>query len=79
MTKQQILVRSAYKAKGGAAIITLRKTTDSGHADHGWLNTGHIAVNEQHLEAGDGAAVSDERQLLVTVREKAELLFFDLA
>ncbi|ALC17854.1 redox-sensitive bicupin YhaK, pirin superfamily [Desulfuromonas soudanensis] len=48
---------------------------------HAWLQVarGSVEMNGHHLEAGDGAAVSDESQLLVTGREKAEVLLFDLA
>ena len=47
---------------------------------HAWLQVarGSVEINGQHLEEGDGAAVSDENQLIVTGREKAEVLLFDL-
>jgi hypothetical protein len=40
---------------------------------------GGAAVNEMHLRAGDGAAVSEEDILEVKGAEEAELLLFDLA
>ncbi len=48
---------------------------------HVWLQVvrGAIDVNGVRLEAGDGAAISDESLLNITGRESAELLLFDLA
>ncbi|QEM69953.1 pirin family protein [Geobacter sp. FeAm09] len=48
---------------------------------HAWLQVarGPVLVNGLALEQGDGAAVSGEEQVLITGREKAELLLFDLA
>lgn len=48
---------------------------------HVWLQVarGSVEMNGQLLEAGDGAAVSDEDQVVVTGKEKAEVLLFDLA
>ncbi|WP_373694365.1 hypothetical protein [Geobacter sp.] len=43
------------------------------YREHGHPLPGH------HLGQGDGAAASDENQLIVTGREKAEVLLFDLA
>jgi len=47
---------------------------------HAWLQVarGSIEINGHHLEQGDGAAVSDEKRLIVTGKEKAEVLLFDL-
>lgn len=46
-----------------------------------WLQValGTVSVNGHILEQGDGAAVSEEHQVVVTGQEKAELLLFDLA
>ena len=46
-----------------------------------WLHVarGAAALNGTPLQAGDGASVSDERQLTVTATEPAEILLFDLA
>lgn len=48
---------------------------------HVWLQVarGSVELNGHPLAQGDGAAVSDEKQLMVAGREKAELLLFDLA
>ncbi|MGE0156345.1 MAG: pirin family protein [Geobacter sp.] len=48
---------------------------------HVWLQVarGSVELNGHSLAQGDGAAVSDEHQLMLTGREKAELLLFDLA
>lgn len=48
---------------------------------HAWLQVarGSVELNGHRLEAGDGAAVSDEGQLIVIGKEKAEVLLFDLA
>jgi redox-sensitive bicupin YhaK (pirin superfamily) len=40
---------------------------------------GAVSVNGQRLQAGDGAAVSEEKQLLFEAPDSAELLLFDLA
>jgi quercetin 2,3-dioxygenase len=51
---------------------------------HGWLHvaTGSVTVNGTALNAGDGAAITDESELTVTgatAAKKSEVLFFDLA
>jgi len=48
---------------------------------HGWLQVarGTIDANGHALQAGDGAALSDERRLTVAAQEAAEVLLFDLA
>jgi len=48
---------------------------------HGWLQVarGTIEANGHTLAVGDGAALSDERQVTVTAEEAAEVLLFDLA
>jgi redox-sensitive bicupin YhaK (pirin superfamily) len=40
---------------------------------------GSLQLNGTRLDAGDGAAVSDERALTLVGRDKAEVLLFDLA
>lgn len=46
----------------------------------GWLQvmTGQVELNELKLEAGDGAAISDETKLLIRASAKSEMLLFDL-
>ncbi len=48
---------------------------------HGWLQvaSGEIAVNGLELKAGDGVAISDEKQLQLATDAGAEVLLFDLA
>ncbi|HSP33199.1 MAG TPA: pirin family protein [Thermoanaerobaculia bacterium] len=45
---------------------------------YGWLQVarGHVDLNGQHLVAGDGAAISDEKS--VTFSGRGEVLLFDL-
>jgi redox-sensitive bicupin YhaK (pirin superfamily) len=48
---------------------------------HAWLQAtrGTVDVNGTALEAGDGAAVSDEQIVEIVARTHAEILLFDLA
>jgi redox-sensitive bicupin YhaK (pirin superfamily) len=48
---------------------------------HGWLQVarGEVDVNGVALAEGDGAAISDEREIAVSARAPAEVLLFDLA
>jgi redox-sensitive bicupin YhaK (pirin superfamily) len=48
---------------------------------HAWLQVlrGRVTVDRVALEAGDGAAVSDESSLTITADETSEVLLFDLA
>lgn len=48
---------------------------------HGWLQVarGKVSLNGLSLEAGDGAAISQETQLAVQAHNEAEVLLFDLA
>ena len=50
-------------------------------ARHVWVQIarGSVLINGSLLEAGDGAAVSDERLVSLTCTENAEVLLFDLA
>lgn len=47
---------------------------------HAWVQVarGAVRLNDTALSAGDGAAVSEETQLTVTAKDRAELLLFDL-
>ena len=48
---------------------------------HAWIQVarGAIAVNGEKLNESDGAAISDESNLIIVGRESAEALLFDLA
>ncbi|HEV7218701.1 MAG: pirin family protein [Terriglobales bacterium] len=48
---------------------------------HAWLQVakGSVELNGKQLKQGDGAAVSDERELTLEGAEDAEVLLFDLA
>jgi len=48
---------------------------------HAWLQLmrGTVALGKHEMTAGDGAAISDEAELLVRASSDAELLLFDLA
>jgi len=72
---QQAELYAAILDPGQSATFELR----SGR--HAWVQAvrGAVEVNGIRLEAGDGAAVSDESLLELTGRESAELLLFDLA
>jgi redox-sensitive bicupin YhaK (pirin superfamily) len=60
---------------GDRASVSLRP------GRHAWIQVarGEITVNGQVLDAGDGAAVSDETALAIVVSAPAEVLLFDLA
>jgi redox-sensitive bicupin YhaK (pirin superfamily) len=47
---------------------------------HAWLQVlrGSVTLNDHDLNAGDGAAVSDERQLTIRAHADAEIMLFDL-
>jgi redox-sensitive bicupin YhaK (pirin superfamily) len=48
---------------------------------HVWLQVakGEVELNGQKLHQGDGAAISEEKQLTIKATEDAEVLLFDLA
>ncbi len=48
---------------------------------HAWLQVarGSVELGAELLEAGDGAAISDEAAVRVKARDRAEILLFDLA
>ena len=56
-------------------------TRDLAPGRHAWLQVlrGETALNGSTLKAGDGAAISDERQLALEAAKEAELMLFDLA
>ncbi|MHC5011033.1 MAG: pirin family protein [Planctomycetota bacterium] len=62
-----------------AAGESIRHTLAPGR--HAWIQLakGRLRVNDVLLDEGDGAAISDERELRITAREGAEFVLFDLA
>ncbi len=48
---------------------------------HAWVQVarGSIEINGQALKQGDGAAISEERELKIVGKESSEILLFDLA
>jgi quercetin 2,3-dioxygenase len=66
-------------------IARLDKGAEAKHAlekgRHVWLQVarGSVQVNGAELEAGDGAAISGEKEVRVAARDAAEVLLFDLA
>jgi redox-sensitive bicupin YhaK (pirin superfamily) len=66
-------------------LATLRAGQAVTHAlnpgRHAWLQVlrGQAALGSQLLSAGDGAAISDERELEIRAPDDAEVLLFDLA
>jgi redox-sensitive bicupin YhaK (pirin superfamily) len=69
----EITLASLEKAK------ELRKPLALGR--HAWVQalSGNLAVNGRRLAAGDGAAVSEEKELVFTASAPAEAMVFDLA
>lgn len=58
------------------------QTTHGLHADrHAWVQVagGGVTVNGQELQAGDGAAISNEGAIQVKAKEASEVLLLDLA
>jgi redox-sensitive bicupin YhaK (pirin superfamily) len=56
-------------------------THSLGNGRHAWLQVlrGAVSVNGHDLKAGDGAALSDERLVVMQANGKAEVMLFDLA
>lgn len=67
-----------YLAKLGIGVVIRHPLSRERHA---WLQLmrGTIAVSEHEMAAGDGAAISDETELLIRTNSDAEFLLFDLA
>ncbi len=65
-----------------AARLGARETVDHplAPARHAWVQVarGSITLNSTPLEAGDGAAVSDEECLEIRAEDASEILLFDL-
>ncbi|MGD8921710.1 MAG: pirin family protein [Candidatus Zixiibacteriota bacterium] len=53
---------------------------DLAEGRYAWVQVarGSVALGDDTLDAGDGAAVSDERRITLTGRDHAELILFDL-
>jgi quercetin 2,3-dioxygenase len=66
-------------------IARLDKGSEAAHSlengRHAWLQVarGSVHVNGAPLKAGDGAAISKEKEVRVNAVDRAELLLFDLA
>ncbi|HKP47370.1 MAG TPA: pirin family protein [Pyrinomonadaceae bacterium] len=62
----------------GAGATLVHQLTEGRHA---WLQVadGAVELNGNSLNQGDGAAVSDERELKIAATGPAEILLFDLA
>lgn len=57
-----------------------KMATELGDGRYGWVQVvkGKIGLNNQTLEAGDGAAISDEKAIQIKAEKDSEFLFFDL-
>ncbi|MGB6978811.1 MAG: pirin family protein [Candidatus Acidiferrales bacterium] len=73
--RQDAELRVARLDKGDSASHSLKP------GRHAWLQVarGAITLNGQRLEAGDGAAISEESELRVSATKESEVLLFDLA
>jgi redox-sensitive bicupin YhaK (pirin superfamily) len=66
-------------------IARLDKGAEASHSlaaeRHAWVQVarGAVRLNGTELKAGDGAAISDEKEVRVEAREPSEVLLFDLA
>lgn len=67
-----------YVGHLGASVSVAHKLKPDRHA---WVQVagGNIELNGQRLNAGDGAAISDERALNILANDASEVLVFDLA
>ncbi len=72
---QDVALYAGLLAKGD----TVKQAIAPGR--HAWLQVarGAVTVNGQWLRAGDGAAISDQREIEISADEAAEILLFDLA
>ncbi len=72
---QDASVFAGYFSKGDAAVHKLKPKR------HAWVQVvrGHVSVNGFDMEAGDGAAVSDEKNIEIKSLAETEILLFDLA
>jgi redox-sensitive bicupin YhaK (pirin superfamily) len=76
-------LRIGQDARIHACILTAGQavTHEPAPGRHTWLQVvdGSLDLNGLSLAAGDGAAASDEERLVITGRDGAEFLLFDLA
>jgi quercetin 2,3-dioxygenase len=76
-------VRINQAAKLFVSLLAPREevTHSLGAKRHAWLQVakGEIELNGHKLNQGDGAAISDEKKLIIKGAEDAEVLLFDLA
>jgi redox-sensitive bicupin YhaK (pirin superfamily) len=76
-------VKLQQDAKLFATLLEAGETVryDLDPARHAWIQVirGEITLGEAVLRAGDGAAMSEETEVLIAGRDKAEVLLFDLA
>lgn len=72
---QDVSLSVATMKRGGEATYLLER------GRYAWVQvaSGGVTLNGNALQAGDGAAVSDETRLTVTATEPSEVLLFDLA
>ena len=72
---QDVELYASVLSPGAAVEHALRR------GRHAWLQVarGSVELSGKTLEAGDGAAISDEAAVRVKARERAEILLFDLA
>jgi hypothetical protein len=73
--RQNVSVYNAILASGAAVEHQL----DAGR--HAWLQVikGTVRLNGNKLDAGDGAAVSEESALTIQAEDDSEVILFDLA
>jgi redox-sensitive bicupin YhaK (pirin superfamily) len=72
---QDVDVYAVRLTTGNATRLDLRP------GRHGWIQVarGGVTLNDERLEQGDGAALSDEPGLDIAATSDAEILAFDLA
>lgn len=72
---QDAEVRAALLSRGASVSHDLAPGRDA------WLQVirGHVTADGRDMRAGDGAAVTDQRGLVISAAEESEILLFDLA